>query len=205
MRKSVGRPAKFDRAAAVETVMNTFWLEGYEASSVKSISEKLGITRSSFYNAFESREALFLEALECYRAQSPDRALALAEKGISIKQLFTHTYRAAVRARIHDNQARGCLIINSVTELCNAQENLGPPLEKILLGSSDRITELLNWAVEQGELPEETDTKAMSISLQSLLIGINVMSKALRDEGALWAGVRTTLQALGLWDENFAQ
>ena len=59
----MARPSKFDRQTAVELVMNDIWRSGFEANSVKAISEKLGITRSSFYNAFGSREALFLEAL----------------------------------------------------------------------------------------------------------------------------------------------
>lgn len=51
-----------------------FWRDGYQANSVKALSERLGITRSSFYNAFESREAMFMEAFERYLERSPDRA-----------------------------------------------------------------------------------------------------------------------------------
>ena len=51
----MARPSKFDRKEAVELAMNEIWRDGYEANSVKALSEKLGITRSSFYNAFSSR------------------------------------------------------------------------------------------------------------------------------------------------------
>ncbi|KPH83146.1 TetR/AcrR family transcriptional regulator, partial [Bosea vaviloviae] len=69
-----GRPSQFDRDAALEAALMAFWRDGYQANSVKALSERLGITRSSFYNAFESREAMFMEALERYLERSPDRA-----------------------------------------------------------------------------------------------------------------------------------
>ena len=48
----MGRPAKFDRDKAIEIIMNEIWKKGYEACSVKALSEKLSITRPSFYHAF---------------------------------------------------------------------------------------------------------------------------------------------------------
>src|SRR3546814_19449373 len=71
-----GRPAEFDRDAALEVAMLAFWREGFKETSVKALSERLGITRSSFYNAFGSQEAMFLEALDRYLERSPDRAMA---------------------------------------------------------------------------------------------------------------------------------
>lgn len=68
----MGRPKAFDRDLAVEVVMNEMWERGYDACSVKAISEKLGITRSSFYNTFGSREKLFFEVIDVYLKESPD-------------------------------------------------------------------------------------------------------------------------------------
>ena len=64
----MGRPTSFNRDEAIETVMQEMWRNGYEANTVKALSERLGITRSSYYNAFGSREALFKLALEKYFA-----------------------------------------------------------------------------------------------------------------------------------------
>ena len=75
----MARPSKFDRDEAIETAMEAFWRAGYQACSVRALSERLGITRSSFYNAFGSREALFREALARYGDQAPDQAFADAQ------------------------------------------------------------------------------------------------------------------------------
>ncbi|NQV83171.1 MAG: TetR/AcrR family transcriptional regulator [Rhodospirillales bacterium] len=197
----MARPSKFNRQEAVEFVMNEFWRNGYEASSVKSLSEKLGITRSSFYNAFGSREALFKEALELYLNQSPDKVLALASPGEPIKELFVKTFRAACKARASDTEGRGCMVINGVTELCNVHDELGQVMENAVLGNLTRIEQLLEWGLAQGELGTGTDIHAKALALQNLLMGLNVLCKVVTQEGELWKAAETTLKGLDLFVE----
>ena len=195
----MGRPAKFDRQAAVELVMNEIWRGGFEACSVKAISEKLGITRSSFYNAFGSREALFLEALELYFAQSPDKALAMVDDNASILKVLTQVFKEVCRARASDPEARGCMAVNCVAELVGTDETLGPVLEKAILGSLDRLQRLLGQAVVNGEIEDKGDIREKALALQNLLIGLNVMAKVVRSEDDLWAAAMQTLKGLGLY------
>lgn len=196
----MGRPTAFDREQAIDDVMHMIWRDGYEASSVKALSEKLGITRSSFYNAFGSREELFKLALQHYCKQSPDYALTLATPPIDVKMLLTLVFREACAARAADPEGRGCLAINSVAELCNQDEKLGPVLEQLVLGSIDQIQTILNWGVASKEFARDLDTHAMALCLQNLLIGLNVMCKVVRDEAELLLAAETTLKALGMYE-----
>lgn len=197
----MARPSEFDRNEAVETVMNEIWKNGYETSSVKSLSEKLGITRSSFYNAFGSRQNLFKEALKLYFNQSPDIALTNAVPGVSIRQLFTRTFKAACRARGTDKQGRGCLAINCVAELCNVDDELGPVVEHAILASLTRMETLLKWGVAQKELAPQTDIPGTALALQNLLMGLNIMCKVVKSENDLWKTAQITLQGLNLYKE----
>ncbi len=198
----MARPAKFDRGEAVELVMNEIWRHGYESSSVKALSEKLGITRSSFYNAFGSRRSLFKEALDLYFSRSPDRALATATPDISVPKLFTRTFREVCRVRAADREARGCMAINSVAELCNVHEELGAVMADAVLGSLSRIERLLERGLARGEIDADTDLRATALALQNLLIGLNVMCKVVRKEEDLWQAAATTLKGLRLLDET---
>lgn len=198
----MARPTKFNRDRAVEFAMHEIWRQGYEANSVKALSEKLGITRSSFYNAFGSREALFGEVLAFYGSTTPDRALAEATPDMSIRDLFTGLFGAVCKALSQDPQARGCLAINCVAELCNTNQELGPMLQNVVLGTVARFEELLGWGVANGEFDANTDTHALALSLQSLLVGLNLMSKVVRDEADLWLAAQTTLRGLDLLAEG---
>ena len=197
----MGRPAKFDRNAAVEQVMHEIWRNGFEACSVKNLSETLGITRSSFYNAFGSREALFLEALELYFTQSPDKVLAHMEKEDSVLKVLTDVLREVCRSRANEPEPRGCMVVNCVAELVGVDETLGPALEKAILASLDRLEHLLITAAKKGEIEDKGDLREKALALQNLLIGLNVMGKVVRNEADLWATAKQTLEGLELYGE----
>ncbi len=195
----MGRPAEFDRDQAVEIVMNDIWMNGFEACSIKAISEKLGITRSSFYNAFGSREALFEEALELYFSQTPDRVLARVDSTVRIVPMLTKMFKDVCRARAADPQARGCMAVNCVAELVGVNKFLGPMLESAVLGSLERLEHLLRRAAANGEIEDRGDLREKALALQNLLIGLNVMCKVVRSEKDLWRAARQTLKGLGVY------
>ncbi len=201
----MGRPSKFDREAAIDTVMQEVWRNGFERASVKALSERLGITRSSFYNAFDSREALFGKVLERYFAQSPDRPLREAGPETPIRPLLSAVFREICRAQAADDEARGCMVINGVADRCGgarAGDRLATLLAEALLGSLARIRQLLDWAQAHGEIAPDADTQALAMAVQQLLAGLSVVSKVVRDEAQLWAGTALTLKWLGLLAEK---
>ena len=197
----MARPSQFNREDAVERAMNAFWRDGYETNSVKALSEKFGITRSSFYNAFKSREGLFEEALMLYASRSPDKALHEATPDVSVKKLFTDTFRTICKVRAADEDARGCLAVNGVAELCNTNDILGPKLHQLMQANITRIETVLAWGVASGELDKETDIKALALSVKNLIVGLNVMCKLVQNEDQLWQIASTTLRGLNLLED----
>lgn len=193
-----GRPAQFDRDAALDEALTAFWREGYQANSVKALSERLGITRSSFYNAFKDQEAMFMEAFERYLARSPDQAFAHVPPEGEICALITATFRTICHNLAQDPDAKGCLAVNSVGALCNIDAELGPKVAERMIARLDRIETLLEAAVARGELPGDTDIAATALSLKTFLVGLNVMAKVLPDRSTLWPTARMTLSALGI-------
>lgn len=63
-----GRPRSFDKEAALERAMEVFWRLGYEGASMTDLTAAMGIASPSLYAAFGSKEALFRQALDHYRA-----------------------------------------------------------------------------------------------------------------------------------------
>lgn len=195
----MGRAAKFDRDSAIETCMHDIWRNGYDACSVKSISEKLGITRSSFYNAFGSREALFLEVLALYYSQTPDTVLNDVDNTASIRQLLTSFFRDVCQNRSSDPDARGCLAINCIAELVGVDQTLGPVMEDGVRSSIERFERLLNMAAARGEIENDGCLYDKALALQNLLVGLSLMSKVIHSERQLVAISEQTLTGLGLF------
>jgi len=181
--------------------MHKIWKEGMEACSAKALSEHMGMTRSSFYNAFGSREELFKEALNLYFSQTPDKMLADIEPGTAILPVITSMFKEVCRIRAADTEAKGCMAINCVTELVGVDENLGPVMERAIQHSLERLEGLLRLAAQNGEISDNNDLRDKALALQNLLVGINVMSKVVRTERDLWVTVKQTLRGLGLFRE----
>ncbi len=198
----MGRVKTFNRSEAVNTVMHEIWRSGYEACSVKALSEKLGLTRSSFYHSFGSREALFLEVLQVYFEQSPDFALENVGPNSPILREICKVFKNACVARAEDPEHRGCLAINSVLEMVGTNETLGPVLSNAMNTRLERFEKLLTFAVIRGEL-HDCEIHSKAIALMNQLIGINVLGKVIHDSEELWQSARLSLTGLGIYNDSF--
>ena len=194
----MGRKKQFNRDEALEFIVHEIWKNGFSNCSVKALSEKLGITRSSFYNAFGSQEELFLEALAFYANSTPDQALnGLSGENKKISNSIVDMFQQVCRTVANDNEAKGCLAVNALTQLHENDGVLGQILFESVRGKITLIERLLKYAAKNGEIPK-TQLKTKAQSLQTLLVGINVMSKVIRDEKSLWQMTKHSLDGLGI-------
>lgn len=197
----MARPMKFDREEAIRIATEEIRRDGYEQSSVKALSERLGISRSSFYNAFGTREALFSEVIERYAPTAPDAPL-YGEVNGPILPLIERVLRAICHVRTEGEGGRGCIIVNSIAELCPAPEGPAPLLADLAASSTRRLEELLTMARDAGEIAADANVHALALALQNLMIGLNVISKVVRSEAELWLLAETTLKGLGLMERD---
>ncbi len=190
----MGRPAQFDKDRALDTAMILFWKNGYEATSVSVLAAAMGITRSSFYNAFENREKLFGLVLDRYKLEAPDGVLNDIAKGSPVLPVLESMFREICTVRAKDPDHKGCLVINSVAEL--GEEEKDPPFVRdLFLAMVDRFERLMRQAKDQGELAQNTDIPTLAGELAAFLAGINLMSKVVTDQESLWLTCRSFLKS----------
>lgn len=181
-----GRPVEFDREAAVETAMHQFWKHGFSSVSVSDLADAMSIKRSSFYNCFGDREAVFRAALEAYRQIAPDAALADVRPGQPVRPAIRRVFREICRVRASDRDARGCLVVNSIGELVGVNRELGGCIEEVVRSGVRLYERLIKQAVEQGEIEKPRDVRATARAFIAFVSGLNTISKVIRDEGELW-------------------
>ncbi len=92
--------------------MCVFWHSGYEATSLDDLTKAMGLSRSSFYGTFGSKQALFLRALEHYSGN--------ALRGL--KEIAENAGDSAIDEMMEalsdpEGSPRGCLLVNCITEL----------------------------------------------------------------------------------------
>src|SRR5208282_2053489 len=82
----MARPREFDEVAALEAATECFWQRGYEATSVRDLADKMGISAPSLYNAYGDKHALFVRALEHYLDTSTRARIKRLEDTLPPKQ-----------------------------------------------------------------------------------------------------------------------
>ncbi len=191
----MGRPTKFNRDDAIEIAMNTFWAKGYEPVSVSDLAAAMCITRSSFYNSFRNREAVFGEVLGRYQAHGMALEIA-SDPDLCPTECVRDFFYRLCKKLAADPDARGCLIIN-----CYAQASEEKPAPAGVQAFIDTKRQHFKWAADRaqqtGAIPASQDTKAVAGALIALLIGINILGKSERNAQTLWASADVTLTSLG--------
>ncbi len=109
-----GRPRGFVPEDALQAALVVFWRQGYEATSLTDLTAAMGLGRSSFYACFGSKHAVLMAAVRRYADEKFADFVAVTEAQPDPS--------AAVRAIIDAiadplGGDRGCLFVNSVTEL----------------------------------------------------------------------------------------
>lgn len=193
-----GRPIAFDRSAAVQAAMGQFWKRGFEAMSTCDLADAMAITRSSFYNSFGDRQAVFREALSAYKKITPDAGLGEVRPGQPVLPVVRRIFREICRVRAADPEARGCLVVNAIGQLVGVNDALGDAIAEAVHGSIQVWERLIAQAADQGEMARPTDIRATARSFVTFVIGLNAISKILRSEDELWSLCRAFLDNSGM-------
>lgn len=195
---SSGRPTSFSRDEAIERAMHLFWRDGYLAVTTRDLAAAMNIQRSSFYNSFGSKGAVFEEALQTYSRQAPDAALDNIREGQPVLPAMIAMLRELCRVRAADVGARGCLVCNSIGELVGVDDEIGPMLDAAVSKRIAVLKSLFDQAVRQNEFSPRASTADLARSFLALLLGVNMASKTIRSDADLWAVCTTFLLGIGV-------
>lgn len=110
-----GRPRAFDTDDALERSMTLFWRHGFNATTTRTLETELGISQSSLYNAFGSKERLFDQALAQYQERLDRVVLSHLDKANPDRQSIIDFLSAVFSWISHDDHP-GCLVLNTSAE-----------------------------------------------------------------------------------------
>ncbi|MEP6873250.1 MAG: TetR/AcrR family transcriptional regulator [Burkholderiales bacterium] len=189
--KPRGRPLSFDRDAALEQAMHVFWERGYEAASIADLTTAMNITPPSLYTAFGDKERLFLEAIERY-ALGPGSAgpRALAEEPTA-RGAIERWLKEAAEELTRSCHPKGCMVVMATTNCSVAAEHVQTALTKRRAAAIATIKLRIQHGVDNGELPSDTDAKALSNFYSTVYQGMSMQAK----DGATRASLMATVDA----------
>ncbi len=191
---TAGRPRGFDTDEALDAALRLFWHNGFRATTTRELEAGLGLSQSSLYNAFGSKQDLLEAALSRYEDRIEHELLGPlenADDGLAAVDRFF----ANLGYWITHHGRRGCMLVNIMSEDGGASKELTTRTR----GYRNRLRRALRGAI--GREPSRDDKAkagnandeiaARADLLISVMLGVNVAARG----GASLAELRRLIAA----------
>lgn len=181
------RPREFDHDDVLRIAFDQFWRKGVRGTSLSDIARDAGVQRGSLYNAFGSKEALFLCAYERYASEYLS-ALQKALGSGTLRKRLTAFFDLTIRNFRSGSPPRGCPTTRGLMELSPVEgEGLDENARKAFADLMTRVTGLVRKALsegaERGEFKGDPEIAALHIA--TVTRGLAVLERAFGDEAEL--------------------
>ncbi|MGP1253086.1 MAG: TetR/AcrR family transcriptional regulator [Kiloniellales bacterium] len=175
---------KFDEAALLDAVLQVFWQQGYEATTMADLAEAAGVQRGSLYHAYDGKEDLLLRALDRYAERQGGPVLAaLADP--DPRKAVAGFLDAHLRRMADPENPAGCLMCQAALE-CGGRDPV--PAERVrhhFLCTEGALRAVFERARQDGTLPDGIDPQALARFYLGVSRGMAVLHRAYGDLDAV--------------------
>lgn len=172
------RPREFDEGAAIDAVMRTFWRNGYAATSMNDLVEATGLSRSTIYNSFGGKKALFALSLKEYR-RITTKSVAMISRTTDVRSSLRALLLSIVDDELSDHEGFGCFAANSSLEISGRDPELSALVAQHFERLESGLLRLLKYGQKGGEISSDRDCQTLSRYFVAVIQGLRVVSKGL--------------------------
>ena len=168
-------------AAGVETLHR----RGFNATSVQDITDAAGAPKGSFYNHFESKEALAVEAVRAYRQRGKKRLAILQDVKLSPLRRLRKYFESMNAAVVEAGFSAGCLLGNFGAELSGQSPLVREQVAEAFDLWSEALAAVIAEAQKDGSVSRGLPPKALAEFVIHAWEGAMVRAKVEQDKAPL--------------------
>jgi TetR/AcrR family transcriptional repressor of nem operon len=173
------------REQLIEAGLKTLHLHGFNGCGVQDITDAAGVPKGSFYNHFESKEALALHALERYWQNGSNRRALLSDTNLDPVERLRQYFHALSEAVVRDDYQRGCLIGNFSLELSAQSTEVRDRLAAMYAAWTRSIESCVRDAQKAGRLQPRLPAAVLAAFLVNAWEGAVLRAKVEQDRSPL--------------------
>ena len=176
--------------------MQYFWFHGYEATSLHDLLSVMHLSKSSFYQTFGSKHELFQRCINHYQDALRDNMMTQLNQSRSGREFIERAFFSVADDAGKSAGKQGCLLMNTASEFAQRDAMIASLVTK----GTDKLHTVFLTAIKraqkEGDIPADSNPRALASYLMSSMSGLKTMVKAGMDKKTTKDIVKITLNAL---------
>lgn len=174
----MARPREFNEAQVLDKAVQVFWARGYDGTHMSALMQATGLSKSSLYDTFGSKRALYLAALDRYIETTAATAAAQLIAGLDCpREGIAAVFDAFVENMTGRGVTRGCFVNNTAGEALPTDRETTSRLARAMGHLEGAFYEAVVAGQKLGRINAAKDPRALARTLTSSLNGLMVMGK----------------------------
>lgn len=173
-----GRPVGFNRKAVLQEATKLFWENGYEGTTFEELTSGMGISASTFYNSFGSKEELYRIVTESAVDDTKkwlDKTFGNAKLGtrvafISLLERFAYEFT-------REDLPHGCMVSLAGTHQSASLAALRQTLSLYRADLERACADRISKGIADGDMPLDTDVDGLAAYFHTVIRGLAVQAR----------------------------
>jgi TetR/AcrR family transcriptional regulator, transcriptional repressor for nem operon len=192
----MARVKEFDEKETLTKALEIFWSKGYNGTSMQDLIDGLGISRSSLYDTYGDKRALFLSVLEYYRKTQSEAMISMIEQSTDIVQSLREMLYQTLTSCPADKVKNGCILVNTAVEM--APHDI--EINEMIAGNQKDVEQIIYKAIlkgqQKGQVTKQHNAKTLSKFILNTFTGLRVSVKTNPDKKAIGEIINVALSVL---------
>ena len=174
----MARTKQFDERQALVSAMLVFWEKGYEGTSINDLEQAMGLKRTSIYNTFGNKSAIFERVMSCYKESVMAALFTELDNAPDIREGVRRMLNGALDIHFDEDNPGGCLVVLSIVESGQHDEQSQASMQQTIQELKSALQKRLSKAKKNGELSKRLDAGATATTIATTMTGMMVLGKA---------------------------
>jgi TetR/AcrR family transcriptional repressor of nem operon len=192
----MARTKEFDEEQVLNAAMHVFWELGYDGASLPDILAGTGLSRSSLYETFGDKRALFLKTFQLYTLQARERRESAFADPRGLLAGLSDYFKKRLAPDMNRDHPSGCFFTSVSATLKTADEELRDMVRLYADEYEARIREGFARSIETGEISSALSAREWAAGYLCFSWGLNVAQRMGRPRESLEAMVGSYLKLL---------
>lgn len=176
MKSSAGRPREFDPDVFLNTALNCFWQNGYQATSMADLMKASGLASASIYKLYPDKRAIYLAALQRYMDEGTLRTKKRTAE-MSPEAALRETLEFAAQLSSAPAGEKGCFTIAAASELLPGDEEVQAKVSAKFKNIINELECILLRGQQQHVFRRDEEARVVAKSLFMMIEGMRIYGK----------------------------